>query len=297
MLKALAATALGGTSRMAGADEARLLRRRIPSSGESLAVIGLGTYRRFDVETDAVPALEPVLAAFVALGGELVDSSPMYGRAESVVGELARRLGVRDRLFLATKVWTSGRAEGIRQMETSLSRLGVQRLPLMQVHNLLDWRTQWLTLRDWQAAGRVRYLGVTHYHADAYRELEAVLRAERPDFVQLNYSLGEREAETRLLPLARDLGVAVIANRPFAQGALFERVRGKALPPWAMEFDCTSWAQFFLKFVLAHPAISCVIPATDQLSHLEDNLAAGRGRLPDAAQRARMIDVFARLAV
>lgn len=297
MLKALAATALGGTSRMAGADEARLLRRRIPSSGESLAVIGLGTYRRFDVETDAVPALEPVLAAFVALGGELVDSSPMYGRAESVVGELARRLGVRDRLFLATKVWTSGRAEGIRQMETSLSRLGVQRLPLMQVHNLLDWRTQWLTLRDWQAAGRVRYLGVTHYHADAYRELEAVLRAERPDFVQLNYSLGEREAETRLLPLARDLGIAVIANRPFAQGALFERVRGKALPPWAAEFDSTSWAQFFLKFVLAHPAISCVIPATGQLSHLEDNLAAGRGRLPDAAQRARMIDVFARLAV
>lgn len=269
------------------------LKRRIPSTGEQIAVVGLGTYMSFDVADPEKPALEPVLARFVELGGQMVDSSPMYGRAESVVGDLAAKLGVRERLFLATKVWTGGREDGIRQMETSLARLRTDRLELMQVHNLLDWQAHLPTLREWKRAGRIRYLGVTHYHEGAYRDLEAVLRAEKPDFVQLNYSMAEREAETRMLPLAQELGIAVIVNRPFAKASLFSRVRGKPLPEWAADFDCASWAQFFLKFILAQPAVTCVIPATGKLQHLEDNMAAGRGRLPDAKQRARMAEYLA----
>ena len=271
------------------------LRRRIPSSGEMLAAVGLGTYATFDVAATALPALQQVLGRFVALGGQMVDSSPMYGRSEAVVGDLSAKLGLRNRLFLATKVWTHGRAEGIQQMETSLSRLHTKHLELMQVHNLLDWQVQLATLREWKQQGRLRYLGVTHYHAGAYRELEAVLRAEKPDFVQFNYSMAEREAELRLLPLALDLGIAVIINRPFAKASLFSRVRGQPLPEWAADFDCASWAQFFLKFILAQPAVTCVIPATSQLHHLEDNLAAGHGRLPDAQQRARMTETLARM--
>jgi diketogulonate reductase-like aldo/keto reductase len=212
----------------------------------------------------------------------------MYGAAESVVGDLAADLGVTGAFFLATKVWTSGRDAGIAQMEESLRRLRVRRLDLMQVHNLLDWRTHLRTLREWKDAGRVRYLGVTHYTSSAYDELERVLRAEPVDFVQVNYSLGERQAERRLLPLARDRGVAVIVNRPFSEGGLFRRVRGQPLPAWAAGFDCGSWAQFFLKWILAHPAVTCVIPGTSRPEHLVDNLGAGTGRLPEAATRDRM---------
>lgn len=287
---ALAGSALGVTPATA---DSNFLRRRIPSSGERIAAVGLGTYDSFDVADSASVALEPVLARFVALSGQMVDSSPMYGRSETVLGDLAAKLGLRDHLFLATKVWISGRAEGIRQMETSLDRLRTQRLDLMQVHNLLDWQAHLPALRDWQRQGRIRYLGVTHYHATAYRELAAVLRAAKPDFVQLNYSMAEREAEVSLLPLAHDLGIAVIVNRPFAKASLFARVRGKPLPVWAAEFGCASWAQFFLKFILAQPAVTCVIPATGKLPHLEDNLAAGRGQLPDARQRTRMAEYLA----
>jgi diketogulonate reductase-like aldo/keto reductase len=212
----------------------------------------------------------------------------MYGAAESVAGDLAADLGVTGRLFLATKVWTSGRQAGVTQMEQSLRRLRARRLDLMQIHNLLDWRTHLRTLRDWKAAGRIRYLGVTHYTAGAYDELERVLRDEPLDFVQVNYSLGEREAERRILPLARDRGIAVLVNRPFAEGGLFQRVRGKALPAWAAEVDCESWAQIFLKWILAHPAVTCAIPATSRPQHLVDNMKAGLGRLPDAAARERM---------
>jgi diketogulonate reductase-like aldo/keto reductase len=272
-----------------------LLRRRIPSSGEPIAAVGLGTYDSFDVADASQSALEAVLTGFVALGGQLVDSSPMYGRAESVLGELAAKRGLRDRLFLATKVWTRGRAEGIGQMARSLDRLQAKRLDLMQIHNLLDWRLHLPTLREWQQQGRIRYLGVTHYHASAYPELESLLRRERPDFVQFNYSMAEREAEQRLLPLAQELGIAVIINRPFAKASLFSRVRGKPLPEWAADFDCASWAQFFLKFILAQPAVTCTIPATSKLQHLQDNLAAGRGRLPDAQQRSTMIEYLARI--
>jgi aryl-alcohol dehydrogenase-like predicted oxidoreductase len=267
-----------------------MLMRRVPSDGEMLPAVGLGTWQTFDVSASAAER-EPrreVLRRFVALGGRVVDSSPMYGQAESVVGDLAAELGLHSSLFVATKVWTSGREAGVAQMERSLKRLRVARLDLMQVHNLVDWQTHLRTLRDWKAAGRVRYLGVTHYTASAYGDLERIMRSERLDFVQLNYSLAEREAEDHLLPLAADRGIAVLANRPYAEGALFRRVRGRPLPPWAAEIDCTSWGQFFLKWILAHPAVTCVIPATSKPEHLTDNMGAGTGTLPDTATRTRM---------
>jgi diketogulonate reductase-like aldo/keto reductase len=232
--------------------------------------------------------LKEVLQRFVELGGRVVDSSPMYGTAESVVGDLASELAITDKLFLATKVWTSGRDAGMAQMEESLRRLRARRLDLMQIHNLLDWRTQLRTLRDEKEAGRIRYLGVTHYTAGAYDELERVLRDEPLDFAQVNYSLGERAAERRILPLARERGIAVLVNRPFAEGGLFQRMRGQALPAWAAEVDCESWAQFFLKWILAHPAVTCTIPGTGRPEHVVDNMKAGIGKLPDDATRARM---------
>ena len=266
------------------------LERPIPSSGETIPAVGLGTWRTFDVGASATERapLKDVLQRFAELGGRVVDSSPMYGAAESVVGDLAADLAITGSLFLATKVWTSGRDAGTAQMEQSRRRLRARRLDLMQIHNLLDWRTHLRTLREWKAAGRIRYLGVTHYTSSAYDELERVLRGEPLDFVQVNYSLGEREAERRILPLARDRGVAVLANRPFSEGGLFQRVRGQAVPAWAAEFDCESWAQFFLKWILAHPAVTCAIPATSRPQHVVDNMKAGLGKLPDAATRERM---------
>jgi diketogulonate reductase-like aldo/keto reductase len=273
-----------------GAAGPAVLERRIPSSGETIAAIGLGTWRTFDVGTAATERAprKEVLKTFADLGGRVIDSSPMYGAAESVIGDLAADLAVGDKLFLATKVWTSGRDAGVAQMEQSLRRLRSRRLDLMQIHNLLDWRTHLRTLQEWKQAGRIRYLGVTHYTASAYDELERVLRGETLDFVQVNYSVGEREAERRILPLARDRGIAVLANRPFAEGGLFQRVRGRALPAWAAELDCESWAQLFLKWILAHPAVTCVIPATSRPEHLVDNMKAGVGDLPGAASRERM---------
>ena len=273
-----------------------MLARPIPSSGETLPAVGLGTWRTFDVGADAAARapLREVLQRFVDLGGRVVDSSPMYGEAESVVGDLTASLGLGGRLFLATKVWTSGRQAGIAQLEQSLRRLRAGRLDLMQIHNLLDWRTHLRTLRDEQQAGRLRYVGVTHYTASAYDELERVLRSERLDFVQVNYSLGEREAERRILPLARDRGIAVLANRPFAAGDLFRRVRSEPLPPWAAELGCQSWAQVFLKWILADPVVTCVIPATSRVQHLVDNMAAGFGTLPDDAGRARLAAALVR---
>jgi aryl-alcohol dehydrogenase-like predicted oxidoreductase len=219
----------------------------------------------------------------------------MYGEAERVVGDLAHDLGLRQRLFLATKVWTSGQAAGIRQMENSFRLLRAQRIDLMQVHNLLDLATHVKTLREWKAAGRIRYLGITHYHEGAYRELERLVATREYDFVQFNYSMTERAAEARLLPLCADSGTAVIINRPFAQASLFGKVKGRVLPAWAAEFDCTSWAQFFLKYLVAHPAVTCVIPGTRRATHLRDNLQAGIGKLPDAAARKRMVEYLERL--
>jgi diketogulonate reductase-like aldo/keto reductase len=267
-----------------------ILRKPIPRSGELLPVVGLGTWQTFDV--GSAPAerapLREVLGEFVKRGGSVVDSSPMYGRSESVSGEIAAELGIHKQLFVATKVWTNGRDAGIRQMEESLRRLRVKKLDLMQVHNLVDYRTHLKTLRAWRDDGKIRYLGVTHYHAGAYAELARVLATEELDFVQLNYSLAEREADERLLPLAADKRIAVLVNRPFAGSALFDHTRGRALPPWAKEIGCASWAQYFLKFIIAHPAVTCAIPATSKVSHLIDNMQAGAGPLPDARMRAQM---------
>lgn len=267
-----------------------LIRRPIPKSGEMLPAVGLGTYQAFDVgsATAERAPVRGVLDEFVRRGGSVVDSSPMYGRSEGVIGDLAVDLGVSDQLFRATKVWTRGRDAGIRQMQESFRRMRTERMDLMQVHNLLDWRTHLATLRAWKAEGKVRYIGVTHYTESAYDDLARVLESEDLDFVQLNYSIVERDAERRLLPLAAERRIAVLVNRPFAQAGLFSRVRGKSLPPWAGEIGCASWAQYFLKFIIAHPAVTCAIPATSKVKHLVDNMQAGAGRLPDARMRERM---------
>lgn len=266
--------------------------RRAESAGVSLPVVGVGTWQTFDVGPShpARSELKEVLRTLVQGGGRVVDTSPMYGRAEGVVGDLAAEAKLHDSLFLATKVWTRGEAAGITQMEDSLRLMRTARIDLMQVHNLVDWRTHLKTLKAWQDAGRVRHIGITHYHSGAYEELMSVMRTREFAFVQCNYSMAEREAEKRVLPLAADLGMGVIINRPFSQGELFPRVKGKPLPPWAADFDCASWAQFFLKWILGHPAVTCVIPGTRLVAHMKDNVAAGHGRLPDAATRARMLE-------
>jgi diketogulonate reductase-like aldo/keto reductase len=267
-----------------------ILRKPIPKTAESLPAIGLGTWQTFDVGAaqSSRDPLKEVLREFVRFGGSLIDSSPMYGKSESVVGALAAELGVHKQLFLATKVWTRGREAGIRQMEESFKRLRTQRMDLMQVHNLLDYRTHLATLGRWKEQGKIRYIGVTHYTASAYDEIARVLASEDLDFVQVNYSIAERDAERRLLPLAAEKRIAVLANRPLAAGGLFSRVRGRSLPPWAKEIGCASWAQFFLKFSISHPAVTCAIPATSKVEHLVDNMQAALGPLPDAATRERM---------
>ena len=272
-----------------------MLTRVIPSSGEKIPVLGLGTWQVFDVGPEAQEraALEEVLSRFAALGGRVVDSSPMYGRAEQIIGELAAKLGLRAALFLATKVWTTGKEQGLASMEQSLAKLQTDHIDLMQVHNLVDARTHLATLRDWKAQGRIRYLGITHYNSHSYPEVAKLLKAEKIDFLQINYSLGEREAEREILPLAQERGVAVLINRPFGGGELFSHLRQKPLPEWAVEFDCHSWAQFLLKWIIAHPAVTCAIPATGNVRHLLDNMGAGLGNLPDSKLRGRMIEAIA----
>ncbi|ATC66097.1 aldo/keto reductase [Nibricoccus aquaticus] len=288
------ALAAGTVSSLGGAEEIKasekILTRTIPSSGEAVPVIGLGTWQTFDVgasEAERAPLAE-VLAAFAGLGGRVVDSSPMYGRSEEVLGDLAARVGVQEKLFVATKVWTQGRQAGVEQMEESMRRLRRTRVDLIQVHNLVDAEAHLETLRVWKAAGRVRYLGLTHYTTGGQAELARWLEKTPVDFIQINYSAGEREAERRLLPLARERGVAVIANRPFSQGALLGRLRARALPGWAAEIGCESWAQVLLKFIVGHPAITCAIPATSKVAHLRDNMQAAYGALPDEALRERI---------
>jgi diketogulonate reductase-like aldo/keto reductase len=268
-----------------------MLTRNIPHGGEPLPVIGLGTWQTFDVGNDraALEQRRQVLQILFDAGGSVIDSSPMYGRAEAVVGTLLSQMQARSRTFLATKVWTSGRGAGEAQMAASAVKLQTPAIDLMQIHNLVDWRTHLGTLRAWKERRKFRYIGVTHYTVAGLDELAAVMRSEPIDFVQLAYSINVRQAESRLLALAAESGVAVITNLPFDSGSLFARVRGKALPNWASEFDCSSWSQFFLKFIVGHPAITCVIPGTAQPDHARDNVAAGFGRLPDQSQRQRMV--------
>ena len=286
-------------SRMASAGETGdVHHRKIPSSGERLPLIGLGTSRVFEVGADdeqRQPA-KKVLAVLAKVGNAMVDTSPMYGSAEQVVGDLVSHLGIRENLFLATKVWTNGRPQGIEQMNSSFRLLKTDRIDLMQVHNLVDSEAHLATLREWKERRRIRYIGVTHYHEGAHTALAELMQRQSLDFVQLNYSLAEPQAGARLLPLAAERGIAVIVNRPFARGALFKATRGKALPAWAGEYAIHSWAQFFLKWVVSHPAVTVTIPGTGKPHHMLDNLGAGRGHLPDATQRRRMQALLAEIA-
>jgi diketogulonate reductase-like aldo/keto reductase len=278
-------------------SESAMLTRAILSSGEKLPVIGLGTWKVFDVGASAAARtpLEEILRVFAQRGARVIDSSPMYGKSEEVIGALVAKLQLRDKLFFATKVWTRGQQAGIESMERSFARMQTKRIDLMQVHNLVDVTTQLATMRDWKAQGRIRYLGITHYESGAFADVEKILRSEKLDFLQINYSMMEREAEQRILPLARERGVAVIINRPFGGGDLFKKARAKPLPDWAAEFDCRSWGQFFLKWIVSNSAVTCAIPATNNPQHLEDNLQGGVGRLPDAKMRQRMVEFAASL--
>ena len=272
------------------AHEREPIRKRIPSSGEDLAVIGLGTSRTFNVSPgDAVqsPLLE-VMRAFFDKGGQLIDSSPMYGNAEAVTGALVEAVGNPSALFAATKVWTWGKQEGIEQMQQSMQRMGVERFGLMQIHNLRDWEVQLETLREWKAAGKIRHLGITTSHGRFHSELEQILQNHEFDFVQFSYNIENRVAEQRLFPIARERGIATLINRPYQRGSLFRRVKGQALPDWAAQIDCASWGQFFLKYIASHPDVTCIIPATSKVKHMVDNMGAGFGRLPDADLRERM---------
>ena len=271
-----------------------MLTRPIPSTNEPLPIVGLGTWQTFDVGPDrqALDQRKEVLRTLFEAGGRVIDSSPMYGRAEEVVGTLLSEMGAHGKAFLATKVWTSGEAAGVKQMQASAAKMRAPAIDLMQIHNLVDWRVHLRTLRAWKEQKKFRYIGITHYTDPALDELAAVTRAERIDFVQFAYSIDGRAAEARLLPLCAERGVAVLVNRPFGSGSLFGQAKGKALPGWASELDCASWSQFFLKYILAHPAVTCVIPGTARPDHMRDNLAAGLGRLPDAAQPKRMAEYW-----
>lgn len=272
------------------AETPTMLTRPIPRTGEALPIVGIGTWQTFDIGEDRgeLNQRKEVLDALFAAGGKVIDSSPMYGRAEVVVGKLLTEMEAHDKAFLATKVWTSGATAGVTQMNQSFEKLQTKTIDLMQIHNLVDWRTHLRTLRTWKEQGRLRYIGITHYTTAALDDLARILRDEDIDFVQLGYSIATRAAETRILPVAARRGVAVIINQPFDSGSLFSRTRGKALPGWAAEIKCTSWAQVFLKYILGHPAVTCVIPGTARLAHARDNIAAGLAPLPDEPLRRRM---------
>jgi diketogulonate reductase-like aldo/keto reductase len=279
------------------AAERPVIAKAIPATGERLPVIGMGSWITFDVGNNSYEraARARVIQAFFDNGGALIDSSPMYGSSEEVLGEGLKTIKNKDKLFAATKVWILGKKSGIRQMEESQKLWGMPRFDLMQVHNMLDWETHWETLKEWKAEGRVRYVGITTSHGRRHEDLARAMAKTPFDFVQFTYNLEDREVEQRLLPLAQERGMAVLINRPFDGGSLFRRVRGKPLPLWAAEFDCQNWAQYFLKFIVSHPAVTCAIPATSKVDHMLENMGAGFGRLPDATMRQRMIEYFERL--
>ena len=285
-----AASALSPRILLAGTDG--LIYRAIPSTGEKIPAIGMGSWITFNVGNDARARAErvKVLLTFFKGGGALVDSSPMYGSSEAVIGHCIKEIGARGPLFSATKVWTRGRESGIRQMEKSEQLWNENAFDLMQVHNLMDWEVHLRTLETWKDEKRVRYVGVTTSHGRRHGDFESIMRREKSvDFTQFTYNITHRETENRLLPAAADNGKAVIVNRPFDGGRLFRQVAGQPLPDWAAEFDCTNWAQFFLKFVVSHPAVTCAIPATSRVDHMLENIGALKGRLPDPALRKRMI--------
>ena len=289
-LAAFAAAALGAPLPAQTGKATTMQQRKVASTGVMLPVVGCGTWQTFDVGHDAAALAErtAVLGVLFAAGGSVIDSSPMYGSSEQVVGDVLAGMQARERAFIATKVWTRGRAAGVAQMEHSLALLRTDHVELMQVHNLVDWQTQLDTLMAWKRERRIGHLGVTHYTSSAYGELEQVMRKHALDFVQLNYAINDRAAEAKLLPLAAARGIAVLVNQPFGGGGLLRSLAGRPLPAWAAEIDCASWAQVLLKFVLAHPSVTCVIPGTGRAEHMRDNVQAGSGALPDAALRERM---------
>lgn len=270
-----------------------MIKRIVPSSSEILPVIGLGSWLQFDVnkEIDLAP-LREVLKKMAEYGGKVIDSSPMYGRSEEVIGNLNAELDLEDKFFYATKVWTTGRENGIEQMNASAKKMRRNTIDLMQIHNLVDWQTHFKTLKEWKEKGKVRYIGITHYTASAHDQLEEIVKLKDIDFVQFNYSIGVRNAEDRLLNAANDNGVAVIINEPYESGALFKVVKGKTLPEWSKESDINSWGQFFLKYIISHPAVTCVIPGTSDPKHLVDNMEGGYGQLPDEKMRKTMVEYF-----
>ena len=265
-----------------------VIKRAIPSSGEEISILGMGTYSTFSHDTP-MEQLGEVMQAFFDHGGQMIDSSPMYGPAEGIVGDLLETTQNTAGYFAATKVWTDGREAGIRQMNESMELMGVETMDLMQIHNLRDWKVHLKTLKEWKEQGRIRYLGITTSHGRFHGELEAIMKTEPLDFVQLTYNAANRVTDARLLPLAQDMGIATIINRPYQGGSLFGKVKGKPLPDWAGEIDCASWGQFFLKYIAGHPAVTCIIPATSKVKHMLDNMAGGKGRVPDAAMRQRML--------
>lgn len=287
-------TAAGLFPTWAMADTLSLVQRNIPHTIEYLPVIGLGTAGNLsgmdDPETKK--QLGAVMQTFFDRGGQLIDSSPMYGDAETAIGTLLKDVKNKENLFAATKVWTYGREAGIKQMDQSFQRMGVKKMDLMQIHNLRDWQIHIATLREWKEQGKIRFIGITTSHGRDHAELQRIMEIEKLDFVQFSYSMGERIAEERLLPLAADKGIATLINRPFQRGELFKAVKGKKLPKWAAEFDCSSWGQFFLKFVVSHPAVTCAIPMTSKVKHMADNMGASYGGLPDEATRAKMISLI-----
>ena len=268
-----------------------IMKRRIPSSGEALPLVGLGTWQTFDVgnNTEQYQALLQVLKKMKGLGGTMIDSSPMYGTSEKVVGDLSQRIENNDHFFYATKVWIEGKNAGVNQMNASISKLKRKQLDLMQIHNLVDWKTHIRTLRDWKAEGKIRYFGLTHYTNNSHDKLEALIKSEKPDFVQFNYAINDRNAEKRLLNVAKDHGTAVIINRPYNGGSLFRLVKGKELPAWCADLDINSWGQYFLKYILSHQAVNCVIPGTSKVKHVIDNMGAGYGRMPNNKEREQML--------
>ena len=283
--------ALGVAPILGLAEERKMISRQIPSSGEELPIIGLGTYKVFDVASNAaaIAARKTIVDLLTDNGGSVIDTSPMYNRAEQIIGDVIEAGGAKDALFIATKVWTNGRDAGIAQMQRSAELMNTDVIDLMQVHNLRDTDTHMKTIREWQEIGRIRYNGLTHYTASALDALQAAMKKHKPQFIQINYSLGEREAEKSVLPLAKDMGIAVMINRPYQSGRLFSAVSGQSLPEWAKTF-ASSWGQYFLKFIISHPAVNCVIPATSKAHHMADNLEAGFGPLPGAATRQRMLE-------
>lgn len=272
-----------------------MARRIIPSTGELLPVIGLGTSRVFDTnlsEKSLNPRKE-IVKALLDHGGSLIDTSPMYGRAEEVTGKIAQDLKVNDRLFMATKVWIEGKEAGEIQMNASSKKLNKAVIDLMQIHNLLDWKTHIKTLYEWKEQGKINYIGISHFRSNAFNQIEKIITKERIDFAQFNYSLEEREAEKRLLPLCREKGVATLINRPFMRGKLFKAVARKKLPSWTYEYNVNTWSQFFLKFILANQAVTTVIPATSNPAHMIDNLIGGIGPIPEVGLQKKMVEVVA----